>query len=143
MRCDLGDTLNSVRPGFQVIIDEEWRCVYLNPAAEAHGRRNTFELHGRTVFEIYPGIEETVVFERLCCAMIGRVHQQFEILFTFPDGEERWFDIRVEPMCDGISVSSQDIHGRKLQQLAREADNGAWRKYLPIGKRLREAFLGG
>ena len=49
--------------------------------------------------------------------MEERVADEFDNLFSFPDGRSRWFEIRVEPVPEGICVYSIDIHERKLWQL--------------------------
>jgi hypothetical protein len=47
--------VDCLRVGFQVI-GFDWRYVYVNPAAAAHGRRTVAQLSGRTMMECYPGI---------------------------------------------------------------------------------------
>ena len=112
--------LDSLRVGFQVI-GFDWRYLYLNPAAAAHGRQRASDLIGRTMMEVYPGIEETPIFELLASAMVERTSHTVDNLFTFPDGESRWFDLRIEPTPEGICVYSADIHDRKLRELRHEA----------------------
>ena len=48
--------------GFQ-IISRDWRYLYVNPAAARHGRRAPEELFGRRMSEVYPGIDETPLFD--------------------------------------------------------------------------------
>jgi PAS domain S-box-containing protein len=111
--------LDTMRAGFQVL-GPDWRYRYVNPAAAMHGRRTVQELVGRSILEVYPGIEKTAMFETLQRAMRDRQSAAADNLFTFPDGESRWFEIRVEPVPEGVSVYSLDIHERKLQQLELE-----------------------
>lgn len=108
--------LAGVRLGFQVI-GWDWRYIYLNPAAAAHGQRTPDELVGRTMLEAYPGIEKTEMFARLRACMTTRTSDAFENLFACPDGSERWFDIRVEPTDEGICVYSLDIDERKRREV--------------------------
>jgi PAS domain S-box-containing protein len=105
-----------IRVGFQVI-DFDWRYVYVNAAAAAHGRRTVADLEGRTMMELYPGIEQTEMFGVLRRCMEERVSDEFDNLFSFPDGRSRWFEIRVDPVPEGICVYSVDIHERRLWQL--------------------------
>lgn len=102
--------------GFQ-IIGADWRYVYVNPAAAGHGRRSVNELVGRTMMETYPGIEGTPLFAVLKRSMEQRTSEIHENFFTFPDGDARWFEIRVEPVQEGICVYSLDIHERKIRDL--------------------------
>jgi PAS domain-containing protein len=116
-KCDLGRTIDRLRMGFQVI-DFSWRYVYVNPAAAAQGRHSVADLIGRTIMETYPGIDQTPLFDGLQRCMTQRSSESFDNLFTFPDGEHRWFDLRIEPTEEGICIYSFDIHERKLRELA-------------------------
>ena len=115
----LRHALDTMRAGFQVI-GHDWRYRYVNPAAAVHGRRAVHELIGRTMSEVYPGIEATPLFEMLQRAMHGREAAAIDNLFTFGDGDSRWFEIRVEAAPEGVCVYSIDIHERKVQQLELE-----------------------
>jgi two-component system, cell cycle sensor histidine kinase and response regulator CckA len=109
-------SLDSLREGFQ-IIGFDWSYVYVNPAAARHGRRTPTELTGRSISEMYPGIERTALFESMRKCMAGRTTQLFENLFTFPDGSQRWFELRIQPVPSGICVYSSDIDDRKRREL--------------------------
>ncbi len=63
-------------------------------------------------------------------------HRYRRNLFTFPDGSARWFDIRVEPVEEGICVYSFDIHDRKLAQLVLERRNAELESRLPLLRRI-------
>jgi PAS domain S-box-containing protein len=104
-------TLDSMREGFQ-IIGRDWRYVYVNDAAAGHGRRPKDDLLGRTMMEVYPGIEGTAMFAALRRCMEDREFQAFENEFTYPDGTSAWFDLSIDPVPDGISVISLDVTER-------------------------------
>jgi hypothetical protein len=62
--------------------------------------------------------------------MIERCSDRFENEFTFPDGSLRWFELRVQPVPEGICVYSSDIDSRKRRELelerrARSGDGGS------------------
>lgn len=111
--------LECLREGFQ-IIGYDWRYVYVNPAAASHGRRTARELIGRPMTEAYPGIDRTPMFAVLRRCMDERSSHVLENEFTFPDGATRWFEIRVQPVPEGICIYSADIDSRKRRQMARE-----------------------
>jgi two-component system, sensor histidine kinase PdtaS len=111
------DPLAQLREGFQ-ILDFDWRYVYLNPVAACHGRHTPEQLIGRTMMEMYPGIEHTTLFRRLRRCMLERSTEVFENRFTYPDQSTRWFEIRVQPVPEGICVYSRDIEQRKADELA-------------------------
>lgn len=119
-------TLESVLEACQ-ILDFEWRYLYLNPAASQQNRRPNDELLGRTMQECWPGIEDTEAFALLQRSMQERTPVQKEVEFEFPDGSTGWFDLRSQPVPEGIFVLSIDISERHraeaaLRQLNRDLE---------------------
>ena len=113
----LRHALDTLREGFQ-IISPDFRYLYVNPQAAAHGRRTPEELNGRTMMECYPGIQETPLFVELSRCMRTRTASVFENEFEFPDGGRRWFEIRIAPVPDGVCIYSIDIQKRKDAEAA-------------------------
>jgi len=127
--------LDCLEEGFQ-IIGHDWHYVYVNPAAARHARKPAVELIGHSIFEEYPGIDRTPMFERLRRSMEERVPQVFENEFSFDDGSKRWFELRVQPAPEGICIYSSDIDQRKRRQLSSPRDRA------PIFVRLWRTVLG-
>jgi two-component system cell cycle sensor histidine kinase/response regulator CckA len=118
---DLNSVLDAMREGLQVI-DREWRYVYLNDAAAAHGQCPREELIGRTMMECYPGISQTEMFGLLRRCMDGGVPASIENEFKYPDGTSRTFELRIQPCDAGITVLSIDVtERRKLEAQFRHA----------------------
>ena len=69
------------------IIGHDWRYLYLNDAAAGHGRKTKEELLGKTMMEMYPGIEHTEMFALLQDCMENRTSHQIENEFTYQDGK--------------------------------------------------------
>ncbi len=109
------DILDQMLEGCQ-IIGFDWRYNYLNPAAELHNRRSRDELLGNRYMDIWPGIENTKLFEAIRQTLEARVRNHFENRFLFPDGEVGWFDVSIQPVPEGALVLSVDISDRKLDQ---------------------------
>jgi PAS domain S-box-containing protein len=95
------------------IIDYDWRYAYVNKAAAKQGRRTKEQLLGRTMMEMYPGIERTKMFGHLQDCMTNRLPHQMENEFTFPDGSKGWFELHIEPVPEGVLILSLDITKRK------------------------------
>lgn len=119
-------TLDSMLEAGQLIAFD-WRYLYLNAAAEGQNRRPNAELLGRRMQEAWPGIESTAAFALLSRCMTERRALQEELEFQFADGSSGWFDIRVQPVPEGIFVLSLDITERRkaaktLQQLNAELE---------------------
>jgi len=122
----LRSTLDHLLEGFQVI-GHDWTYLYVNPAAARHGRRTPDDLHGRKMWEAYPGIQDSPLFAVLSRSMRERTAMTFENQFTFPDQSTRWFELRIVPVPEGICVHSIDIQARKdamtaLRRLNEELD---------------------
>ena len=108
--------LDYLREGFQ-IIGFDWKYIYLNPAAARHGQRDARELRGVSIVEAYPGIDRTPVFAILRRCMEERTSHVLENQFTFPDGTTRWFELRIQPVPEGICIYSSDIEARKQREV--------------------------
>jgi PAS domain S-box-containing protein/putative nucleotidyltransferase with HDIG domain len=104
--------LDNLLEGCQVIAFD-WRYLYMNKAATEHARKDREELLGRTMMEVYPGIEATEMFAELRQCMEERRASQRENEFSYQDGSKAWFELRIEPVPEGLFVLSLDITARK------------------------------
>ena len=105
-------TLDNLLEGCQ-IIGFDWRYSYVNAAAGRHGRRGVDDLLGRTMMEVYPGIEHTALFSTLRRCMEDHVSSAMENEFTFPDGSTGKFQLNIQPVPEGLFILSHDITHRK------------------------------
>jgi PAS domain S-box-containing protein len=132
---ELASVVDSLREGIQ-IIDREWRYVYLNAAAAAHGKKQIKELLGLTMTECYPGIDGTPMFEQLRRCMQEQVPCSLQNEFVYPDGSRRTFQLRVRPCDVGIVLTSIDVteelkleaqfrHAQKMEAVGRLASSVA------------------
>lgn len=105
-------TLDGIMEGCQ-LISFDWKYLYLNDAAALHNRRPNHEILGRSMLEAWPGIQGSSIFKLLQRCMEERVALHEETEFRFPDGSKAWFDVRSQPVPEGIFVLSIDISERK------------------------------
>lgn len=105
-------TLNNMLEGCQ-IIGFDWRYLYVNDSVARHGRRTVAELLGKTMMEVYPGIENTELFAILDRCMTGRTPHVMENKFEYDEGAYAWFDLSIQPVPEGLSILSIDITKRK------------------------------
>lgn len=105
-------TLNTMAEGFQ-IINFDFRYQFVNTAVTLQARKSKEELLGHTMMEIYPNIEKTELFVHLKRCMHDRVSHQMENEFIYPDGSRNWFELRIEPVKEGVLIFSVDINDRK------------------------------
>jgi PAS domain S-box-containing protein/putative nucleotidyltransferase with HDIG domain len=104
--------LDHMLEGCQVV-DHNWRYTYVNEAVLRHARRSRDELLGRTMMEVYAGIERTPMFSALeGCRRSGRPAKWMNEFF-YPDGSSGWFELNVQPIPDGLFIMSIDMTAHK------------------------------
>ncbi|MDD5189551.1 MAG: PAS domain S-box protein, partial [Dehalococcoidales bacterium] len=103
------------------IIGFDWQYLYLNDMAANHSHSTRKQLLGRTMMDVYPGIEKTKMFAALRDAMENRKPHQMENEFVFPDGSRGWYDLNIEPVDEGIFILSQEVTTQKKLELERES----------------------
>ncbi len=111
------------------IISHDWRYLYVNDAASKQCHVSRENLLGKTVMEVYPGIEETKMFSNLQRSMNERVSLSMESEFTFPGGNRTYFESRIEPVPEGIFILSLDISKRKKTEDALKESKEIYRQF--------------
>ncbi|MCA9924135.1 MAG: PAS domain S-box protein [Anaerolineales bacterium] len=109
--------LDNMLEGCQ-IVGFDWRYLYVNDAVAKQGRQAKEGLLGHTMMEIYPGIEQTEMFIVLRRCMDERTTAHMENEFIYPDDSKGWFELRVQPVPEGIFILSFDITERKRAEQA-------------------------
>ena len=99
------------------IIDFDSKYRYVNDVAANHGRRRREEFIGRKMSQLFPGIEKTEVFAALDRCMNGREPQEMETEFRFPDGKKGIFELRMQPVPEGVLVLSRNITKAKHREI--------------------------
>jgi PAS domain S-box-containing protein len=95
------------------LIGPDFDYLYLNAAAAAHGRSTIDSLIGYRMTEVYPGIDRTPMFAELRRCMNDRAYVAMENEFTYPDGTTAWFELRMQPVPDGVFILSMDVTERR------------------------------
>jgi PAS domain S-box-containing protein len=109
-------TLDHLLEGCQ-ILDFNWRYLYINDAADFQNRRPKEKLLGKKYMDMWPGVEETEVFRNIKLCLEERKFIQMENLFVFPDGKTGWFELKIQPVPEGVFILSIDITERKKASL--------------------------
>ena len=95
------------------VISPDYRYLYVNQALLDHAKSTKEKLIGHTMMEQYPGIEKTEMFSHLNQCLIKGQSHKMDNIFTYPNGETRHFELRMQPVPDGILIMSLDITDRK------------------------------
>jgi len=114
--------LDSMLEGFQ-ILDHEFRYIYLNDVAVQQSGYSRNELLTSSLPVMYPGVEHTSMFQSLKKSMQERVPQNIESEFVFPDGKRSWYNLKIQPVPEGIAILSINITDQKLYQTELEIKN--------------------
>ncbi len=104
-----------------MILGFDWTYLYVNETSARHGLNKAANLIGRTMLQMYPGVEKSSVFAHYKRCMEERIPQRFEESYTFANGITTWYAFSVQPVPEGIFVLSLDITDRKKAQEALEA----------------------
>ena len=118
----LTDTLNACGEGF-LVLDEDWRFVFVNEAAARMLGRPPGSLEGRDVWEEFPQALGGPIELKYREAVAGRHSVAFEEFY--PD--LGWFDIRAYPSAGGLAVHLQNITERRRIQADLEASEERFR----------------
>ena len=99
--------LESISGGF-FALDSVFRITYWNKAAAEGTGLSSEEVLGKHVFEVFPNAEGAELGEKYRRAMETRTFQSTETAYK-DDRFEAWYDVRIYPADDGLSVFFQDI----------------------------------
>ncbi len=99
---------DQLREGCQ-ILDQNWRYVYVNDAAARQGRRRKEDFIGRTIMDVYAGIDKTAIFATLSKCMLTRIAARAINELRHADGTVEWFELSIQPADEGLFVMSLDV----------------------------------
>jgi PAS domain S-box-containing protein len=113
----LGNILESISDGF-VALDKTWRYTYVNRQAAGLFGRSPQDLIGKHIWTEFPeGVGQPfhLAYEK---AMTKQIFIQTE---NYYEPWDRWFENRIYPSSNGISIFFHEITERKqAEQVARE-----------------------
>ncbi len=119
----IGNLLETMTDGF-IVLGPDWRFVYVNQRAGELFNRTSSMLIGTVIWEEFPEAVGDAFYHSFQRVMRERVAGQIEGYFKPWD---RWFECRIFPSDDGISVYIVEVTERKLAE----------RRLAQAGKRLQ------
>ncbi|MBX7174217.1 MAG: PAS domain S-box protein [Pyrinomonadaceae bacterium] len=94
-------------------LDSEWKFTFVNDKSEKLMQLSQEEMLGKSIWELFPHLEGTIVGENYCRAMKERIPLSFE---AFSGIANRWLDVRLFPSGDGMAAFLLDIQERKTME---------------------------
>ncbi|HHY85685.1 MAG TPA: DUF4118 domain-containing protein [Verrucomicrobia bacterium] len=105
----LNTVLSSLTDGL-VVLDSQWRFVYLNDAAAALTRLSREQLIGRVIWELFPRLKDSEFEHGIARSRAEKMPVHFEM--AYPENN-LWFEFRVHPMNGSTAIYITDISRRK------------------------------
>lgn len=93
-------------PDAVVSFDRDWRYVFMNRQAELNHRTSASEFLGKVVWELFPGGKQLESYRRYLTAMERQEETVYEEYVPILG---RWFEQRLFPNPDGLTVIARDI----------------------------------
>lgn len=110
------EILSSISDGF-FALDENLKITYFNKAAESLLGRTSSEVLGRNMFDAFPETRGSIFEDTYTWAAREKRPISFETYFGAKP-YENWYEMRVHPRRNGISVYFQIITDRKAAEEA-------------------------
>ncbi len=101
--------VESIGDGFWVF-DRSWQCTYINNRQASLVGMPKEEVVGKNVWELFPDLVGTEVYRQLHQAVAEQTPVHFE---HFSSTWQGWFELRVYPSANGVSIFTIDITARK------------------------------
>ncbi|MEH2193792.1 MAG: ATP-binding protein [Nostoc sp.] len=110
--------LETVLAGIQdqfFVLDQEWRYTFVNDrVAEVVGIQKE-DLLGRNIWEVFPDMAKSEFYTQVHLAIAQQTVVQFEYFYP---AWQRWFENRVYPFGEGVSIFVTEISDRKQAEKA-------------------------
>ncbi|PSR15753.1 hypothetical protein C8255_21450 [filamentous cyanobacterium CCP3] len=100
-----------------LVFDRDSRCVYLNRSAEQTLEQPALEFIGQPIWSAFPDAVDTPIYEVYYRAVERQQPEFFE--YYYPP-LNKWFEVRLYPDNDGVTVYFTDISDRKAADASRQ-----------------------
>lgn len=122
--ANLQGVVSSIRDGF-FVLDRNWRCTYINNRQTEIIGMQREDVLGKNVWNIFPDLVNSELYERFHQAMLEQKAIQFEYYYATGN---RWFEHRIYPTPDGIAIICAEITDRKQKEVALQESERRFRR---------------
>ena len=136
-RDEASGILAAMTTGF-LSLDADWRVTYVNAAGERMLQRTSAELACHTLWEAFPGLEETEFGRQYRRAFATREPLEFEAYYPHSD---RWYEVRAVPGAPGLALYFLDITARRAAQERAEAATARLELLSSVSAQLSETLV--
>lgn len=105
-------TLDTMMEGVQ-IIGFDGTIIYVNDKLASQAKFTKEQMIGKTLPELYPGVEQSPIYQSYQQCLKDRQPIHLENKFEFPDQSVQTFEISVQPVPEGIFVLSADVTAKR------------------------------
>ena len=95
------------------VVDHTFHYALVNEAACRLAGRRRDEMLGKSIFEIFPGFDETEFLPACREAIRSRAQRTLEGSYPSEGEEKRWYEISLYPIEEGLLCISRDVTERK------------------------------
>lgn len=109
----LSGILSSLTDAF-IALTPQWQVSYINPQATKILQQDSQDLFNQDFWQIFPdelGVKHRQVYQT---ALQDQVKQSFEAFYS---PQQIWFEVRIFPSVDGLSLFFQDVTSRKQAEI--------------------------
>lgn len=109
------EMLQFISEGF-VLLDADFRVLEINAEGLRLEGRPASEILGKTVWEAWPNIEGTELGEVWKEGMRTHTPVSLEHLYTWPNGNQAWLEMRAYPTGGNLAVLYRDVSDRRAAE---------------------------
>lgn len=110
---EVTDTLERLTDAF-FAMDNNFNITLMNSKASAVMEKGVRRLVGKNFFEVYPDVTKTPFAKHFLLALEKQQPIEYEDLYP---GTERWYNLRIFPSSNGLSVFFQDVSDRHQNEI--------------------------
>jgi PAS domain S-box-containing protein len=128
--------LESITDAF-IALDADGQFAYVNGQAAQLFRRSPTELLRQSIWQALPEVADSVLLQRVGRSFKDQIAGSFEEFYPALD---RWFQVRVFPAADGLSIFFIDVTDRRRSEEALRQQAEREQLITTIAQRIRQSL---